>query len=273
MATVTTALPAPAAPWRWQRPAKGALGLLLFLAAWQASVPLVGLEPYFYPSPLDVWRAFLDLVAKGILPVYLADSVQRYVVGVALGTALGVAGGLLIGLSPTASRMLSPAINFLFAIVEVAWIPIFVIWWGYGVKTILIALTYVVFFPILYNTLIGVRTVPQVLINATRSLGATRWQVILQVVLPSALPNVITGFRVGAGFAFRGLIFAEIVAAKTGIGYLIFEGAQSHQTARTVVGMIVMGLLWLGLDNLYLKPLERATVERWGSVVTAEARE
>ena len=274
MATVTdAALPAPAATWRWQRPAKGALGLLLFLAAWQASVPLVGLEPYFYPSPLDVWRAFLDLVAKGILPVYLADSVQRYVVGVAIGTALGVAGGLLIGLSPLASRMLSPAINFLFAIVEVAWIPIFVIWWGYGAKTILIALCYVVFFPILYNTLIGVRTVPQVLINATRSLGATRWQVIAQVVLPSALPNVITGFRVGAGFAFRGLIFAEIVAAKTGIGYLIFEGAQTHQTARTVVGMIVMGLLWLGLDNLYLKPLERATVERWGSIVTAESRE
>ena len=154
-----------------------------------------------------------------------------------------------------------------------AWIPIFVIWWGYGAKTILIALTYVVFFPVLYNTLVGVRTVPQVLINATRSLGATRGQLIAQVVLPSALPNVITGFRVGAGFAFRGLIFAEIVAAKTGIGYLIFEGAQTHQTARTIVGMIMMGLLWLALDNLYLKPVERATVERWGSVVTAEARE
>ena len=267
------AIVAPRAPLRWQRAAKGALGLLLFLAAWQASVPLVGLEPYFYPSPLDVWRAFLDLVAKGILPVYLADSVQRYVVGVAVGTVLGVAGGLLIGLSPLASRMLSPAINFLFAIVEVAWIPIFVIWWGYGAKTILIALTYVVFFPVLYNTLVGVRTVPQVLINATRSLGATRGQLIAQVVLPSALPNVITGFRVGAGFAFRGLIFAEIVAAKTGIGYLIFEGAQTHQTARTIVGMIVMGVLWLALDNLYLKPVERATVERWGSIVTAEARE
>ena len=70
--------------------------------------------------------------------------------------------GLLIGLNRTADRILSPAINFLFAIVEVAWIPIFVIWWGYGLKTILIALVYVVFFPILYNTLVGVRTVPQV---------------------------------------------------------------------------------------------------------------
>jgi ABC-type nitrate/sulfonate/bicarbonate transport system permease component len=131
----------------------------------------------------------------------------------------------------------------------------------------------VVFFPILYNTLIGIRTVPQVLINATRSLGASRWQIITQVVLPSSLPNIITGFRVGAGFAFRGLIFAEIIAAKSGIGYLIFEGATNQQTARTIVGMIIMGLMWLTIDRAYLKPIERVTVERWGSVTTAEQRE
>jgi NitT/TauT family transport system permease protein/taurine transport system permease protein len=112
-----------------------------------------------------------------------------------------------------------------------------------------------------------------VLINAALSLGATRLQLLREVILPAVLPNIITGFRVGAGFAFRGLIFAEIVAAKSGIGYLIFEGAASHQTARTIVGMIVMGLLWLAIDNLYLKPVERMTIERWGSVTTAERRE
>ena len=258
---------------RYGKAAKGALGIAAFLLAWQLSVPLVGLEPYFYPSPADVWRAFRELVEKGILPVYLLDSLGRYAAGVAIGTTLGIAAGLLIGLSRTADRILSPAVNFMFAIVEVAWIPIFVIWWGYGLKTILIALVYVVFFPILYNTLVGVRTVPPVLINATLSLGASRWQVLAHVILPSALPNIITGFRVGAGFAFRGLIFAEIIAAKSGIGYLIFEGATNHQTARTIVGMIVLGLLWLAIDNVYLKPIERVTVERWGSVTTAEKRE
>jgi len=272
MSALATA-PRPTLSRRAARPAKGALGLCLFLALWQLSVPLVGLEPYFYPAPLDVWRAFLDLVEKGILPVYLIDSIGRYASGVAIGTVLGIACGLAIGLSRMADRTLSPTINFLFAIVEVAWIPIFVIWFGYGFKTILIALTYVVFFPMLYNTLVGVRTVPQVLINAALSLGATRLQLLREVILPAVLPNMITGFRVGAGFAFRGLIFAEIVAAKSGIGYLIFEGAASHQTARTIVGMIVMGLLWLGIDNLYLKPIERMTVERWGSVTTAERRE
>jgi ABC-type nitrate/sulfonate/bicarbonate transport system permease component len=274
MAGSLTAARAPSLPWsrRLARPAKGALGIFLFLAAWQVSVPLIGLEPYFYPAPIDVWFAFVDLMRKGILPVYTVDSLSRYGAGVAIGIVAGVFFGVLIGLNAFASRLLSPTINFLFAIVEVAWIPIFVIWWGYGYKTILIALTYVVFFPVLYNTLIGVRTVPQPLINAVRALGGTRLQVLTNVILPASLPGIITGLRVGAGFAFRGLIFAEIVAAKTGLGYLIFEGAQSHQTARTIVGMISVGLIWLLIDQFYLKPVERATIERWGLVTDAEQR-
>jgi len=264
-------------PWMGQglltgRALKGALGLLIVLVAWQVSVPLIGLPEYFYPSALAVWRAFLDLVWKGILPVYLADSLWRYGAGVGLGTTIGVTLGLLISLHRTVARLLAPLINFLYAIVEVAWIPLFVIWWGYGVKAILVSLIYVVMFPVLYNTIVGIRTVPQVYLNAVRSLGGSRWQVITEVLVPAALPNIITGFRVGAGFAFRGLIFAEMIAAKTGLGYLIFEGTAHHQTARTIVGMIGMGLLWLFVDNVYLKPFERATVERWGTVVSAEER-
>ena len=251
---------------------RGALGLLLVLTAWQVSVPLIGLPEYFYPSALAVWRAFLELIRKGILPVYVADSLARYVSGVALGTLVGVSLGLLISLSRTTARVLSPLVNFLYAIVEVAWIPLFVIWWGYGLKVILVALIYVVAFPVLYNTLMGIRTVPQVYVNAVRSLGGSRLQVIREVLVPAALPNIITGFRVGAGFAFRGLIFSEMIAAKTGLGYLIFEGTAHHQTARTIVGMICMGLLWLFIDNVYLKPFERATVERWGTVVAADER-
>ncbi len=249
--------------------ARGAIGILLFLLAWQVSVPLIGLSSYFYPSPLDVWHAFLDLMRKGILPDYVAASAGRYLVGVAAGTVVGVVLGIAIGLDRTVSRLLGPIVSFFFAIVEVAWIPLFVIWWGYGFKTILIALVYVVTFPVLYNTMTGVRTVPQVYIHAVRSLGASRWQVLREVILPGCLPSVITGFRVGAGFAFRGLIFAEMIAAKSGLGYLIFEGTANHQTDRTIVGMITVGLLWLFLDNAYLKPFERATVERWGQVADA----
>ena len=254
------------------RALKGALGLLIVLVTWQVSVPLIGLPEYFYPSPIAVWEAFADLIRRGILPVYVEDSLLRYVIGVSLGTVLGVVLGLAISLNRAISRLLAPLINFFYAIVEVAWIPLFVIWWGYGIKVILVALVYVVVFPVLYNTIIGIRSVPQVYVNAIRSLGGSRIQVIRDVLLPAALPNIITGFRVGAGFAFRALVFSEMIAAKSGLGYLIFEGYAHHQTARTIVGMICMGLLWLFIDNVYLKPFERATVERWGTVVTADER-
>lgn len=274
--TDAVALPAFASPRlgsrRVTRALKGAAGVLLLLAAWQASVPLVGLGSYFYPSPSDVAAAFVDLIRKGILPVYFADSMARYIAGLSAGALLGVAFGVIIGLHRGIAVTLSPLLKFLFAIVEVAWIPIFVVWFGYGIKTIILALVYVVFFPVLYNTLVGVRTAPQILVNALRSLGANRWQVLRYAIVPSALPGIITGLRVGAGFAFRGLVFAEIIAAKTGIGYLIFEGTQTQQTARTIVGMIVMGLTWLAIDLCYLRPLERATIERWGLTVDAEQR-
>ena len=272
------ALALPAAPprrlpgRRAARVLRGAAGVLLLLVVWQVSVPLVGLSSYFYPAPSDVVASFVELMRKGILPVYFADSMGRYFAGLAAGALLGVTFGVLIGLHRTVAVTLSPLLKFLFAIVEVAWIPIFVVWFGYGWKTIILALIYVVFFPVLYNTLLGVRTAPQILVNALRSLGASRWQVLRYAILPSALPGIITGLRVGAGFAFRGLVFAEIVAAKTGIGYLIFEGTQTQQTARTIVGMIVMGLTWLAIDLCYLRPLERATIQRWGLTVDAEQR-
>jgi len=270
----TLALPAPAQHRvfgrRAARALRGAAGVLLLLVGWQISVPLVGMSSYFYPAPSDVVASFTDLVRKGILPVYFADSMERYFAGLFAGALLGVVFGVLIGLHRTVAVTLSPLLKFLFAIVEVAWIPIFVVWFGYGWKTIFLALIYVVFFPVLYNTLLGVRTAPQILVNALRSLGASRWQVLCYAILPSALPGIITGLRVGAGFAFRGLVFAEMVAAKTGIGYLIFEGTQSQQTARTIVGMIVMGLTWLAIDQFYLRPIERATIQRWGLTVDAE---
>ncbi len=272
----TLALPAPrerrAMRRGTARVVRGAAGVLLLLAAWQISVPLVGLSSYFYPAPSDVVASFADLLRKGILPVYFVDSMERYFAGLAAGALLGVALGVLIGLNRTVAAALSPLLKFLFAIVEVAWIPIFVVWFGYGWKTIILALIYVVFFPVLYNTLLGVRTAPQILVNALRSLGATQLQVLRYAILPSALPGIITGLRVGAGFAFRGLVFAEIIAAKTGIGYLIFEGTQTQQTARTIVGMIVMGLTWLAIDLCYLRPFERATIQRWGLTLDAEQR-
>ena len=189
-------------------------GLVAVLLAWQASVPLVGMPASFYPPPAAVAKAFATVIWEGILPSYLLDSLGRYALGVLLGTVLGILLGIAIGMNRMVADLLNPIISFLYAVVEVVWIPLLVIWWGYGLKTIVIAIVYVCFFPVLYNTIAGVRAVPQVFVDAAHSLGANRRQLLSDVILPASLPQIITGFRIGASFGFRGLIFAEMIAAK-----------------------------------------------------------
>ena len=241
-------------------------GFLFVLVAWQVAVLAMGVSHVLFPWPADVAAAAIDLLDRGILYDYTKASLSRYVLGVLVGTLVGLALGLLVASNRTFERMLSPAINFLYAIVDVAWIPLFIIWWGYGMNVILAALVYVVAFPVLYNTIQGVKSLPRVYTQAALSLGATYTQRLWHVVLPGILPQVLTGFRVGAGFAFRALIFAEMVAAQDGLGYLIFSSTAQQQTDRTMVGMIAMGLIWLAIDRFYLRPLESASVERWGTV-------
>ena len=125
IATARCGLPMPAFKTSQLR---GMLGILIVLALWQVSVWIIALPAYFYPGPADVASAFVDLLRKGILPAYIADSAFRYATGVTTGLTLGVGFGLLIGLSRFWSRLLGPIINFFYAIVEVAWIPLLVIW-------------------------------------------------------------------------------------------------------------------------------------------------
>lgn len=242
----------------------------VLLLLWQASAIAVRLPPYFYPTPGLVWQAFVELIRRGILPAYIADSLGRYGISVAAGVLLALLVGLVFALSRRLAETFMPFVNFFHAIVEIAWIPLFVMWFGYGFTTIALSIGYVAFFPVLYNTMLGVRRVPLVTIQAVRTLGANRLQMVCHVLLPGALPNIVTGVRLGASFGLRALIAAEMIAGHSGLGFMIFEARENHLTQRTVMGMVVIGLLWLAIDGFYLRPLERATVERWGLVERAE---
>ena len=250
--------------------ARLSLPFVCLVVVWQVGVLLSRLPEYFFPSPLAVVGSFQTLLWKGILPAYIADSMFRFALGVFIGIGLAVPTGVAMCLSRRLSDALMPIVNFFHSIVEMAWIPLFVLWFGYGFKTILLSISYVVFFPVLYNTLLGVRTIPRATINAVLVLGAKPMDLIREVLLPGALPNIATGVRLGAGYAFRALIAAEMIAAQSGLGFMIFEARQNQLTHRTIVGMIVMGVLWLSIERLYLRPLERATIERWGMVRRAE---
>jgi len=169
-------------------------------------------------------------------------------------------------LSDRAHRALWPVLLFFQAIGDIAWLPILLIWFGFGLTTMIFVIVYTVLFPVVLNTVLGVRSVPIELHRAALSLGASRARVVWEVVLPGALPNIMTGLRNGLGFGWRALIAAEIIVGTSGIGFLMFDARRAGSVVEILLGMIVLGVLWYVVDSWVLAPIERVTGQRWGLV-------
>jgi len=255
------------ARWTARYPAVRAVVPFIPLVALWAIVAESGLFPrVFLPGPLEVVHSFGSLMYKGILPDYLEDSIVRLAVGTAAGMALGIPLGILVGLNSRARAMLWPILLFFQAIGDIAWLPILLIWFGFSLTTMTFVIVYTVLFPVVLNTALGVRRVPLDLHRAAQSLGASRARVVWEVVLPGALPNIMTGLRNGLGYGWRALIAAEIIVGTSGIGFLMFDARRAGSVVEILLGMIVLGLLWYIVDSWVLAPIERATGQRWGLV-------
>ncbi len=253
--------------WSTRRPALAALVPFVPVVALWAGVAAAGIFPEaFFPGPVAVVERFWELLRNGIFPAYLEDSVVRLAVGAAVGMAIGVPLGLWIGASDRAHRALWPVLLFFQAIGDIAWLPILLIWFGFGLTTMTFVIVYTVLFPVVLNTVLGVRSVPVTLHRAAQSLGASRGRLLTEVVIPGALPNIVTGLRNGLGYGWRALIAAEMIVGTSGIGFLMFDARRAGSVVEILIGMIVLGILWYVVDSWILAPIERATGERWGMV-------
>ncbi|MGJ4950905.1 ABC transporter permease [Bradyrhizobium sp. HKCCYLS20291] len=240
--------------------------LLVLLALWAIVVPLFEVNPRVFPSVGAVSGAALDAIRDGTLIAHVGASLLRVGLGTLIGVVTAVPLGIAMGVSPTVAAFLTPLFRFFSVLAGIAWIPIATLWFGYGFGAIVFVIFNAVFFVVTYNTLLGVQTIPHTLRNAAASLGAGRWAMLTEVLLPGALPNIVTGIRTGLGFAWRGLIAAEMIATNVGLGYMLFVARDFYRTEVIVFGMIVIGVLWLLIDRLVLVRIERATIERWGMV-------
>jgi ABC-type nitrate/sulfonate/bicarbonate transport system permease component len=166
----------------------------------------------------------------------------------------------------TASALFMPPITFFQAIPGLAWVPLAILWLGLGPAAVTFIIFNSVFFPILFNTVLGIRSIPDNMVNAALCLGASPWVLVKDVYLPGALPSIVAGVRLGAGYGWRALIGGEMIATSTGLGFMIFDARQFLGTDVVILGMVVIGILWLVLDSLILRPLEKRTVIRWGTV-------
>jgi len=245
------------------------LPFAVLVALWAVLVPAFNVNPRLFPTLGSVVAAGLESIRDGTLPAHIGASLLRVFVGTVLALAAAIPLGVLMGVSPVVSTFLTPLFRFFSVLAGIAWIPIASLWFGYGFGAITFVIFNAVFFIVTYNTLLGVSTIPREVRNAAASLGAGRTAMLTEVLLPGALPNIVTGIRTGLGFAWRGLIAAEMIATNVGLGYMLFVARDFYRTEVIVLGMIVIGVLWLLIDRLLLAPLERRTIERWGMVQRA----
>ena len=248
----------------------GAGKLLVLIAAviilWAIASSLIASPDRYLPSPEATAESSIDLLRKGVLPSFFADTLTRLVIGGLIGIAIGIPVGLALGLNRTISDMFYPIVNFFQSVSGIAILPIVVIWYGNSDLTVLLVILYTSFFPIVFNVLSGVRSVPMRYIHAVRTLGGSRLEVVRDVLLPGAMPSIAIGSRLSIGFAWRAVIAGEMLAGRPGLGSMIFAGQQFDNTAQIILGMVIIGFTWIVLDHFLLRPLEADTIERWGLV-------
>lgn len=239
---------------RWQTMAWGTLGVASFLGLW-TFLTLSGLVPrQFLPTPLDVASRFFQLLtqpfAGATLPMHLASSCGRYAAGVLLAAIVGVPLGLLMGWFRWLDDIVTPIFDGLRFIAPIAWIPFAALWFGTGIGGPVMIIFAGAFPPCLINAYRGARFVEVRLIEAARMLGTSNRRMILEVLLPAAVPSIIAGLRVSAGLGWQSLVGAELIVAAAGVGFMMVQAQGSVQTATVMTGMIAIGIVGMLIDVL-----------------------
>jgi taurine transport system permease protein len=256
----------------WERPTPrrkissrliSAITIALALLLWAISAELKLVSPAFLPSPQAVAAKFVTVATTGYvdatLTQHLAASLGRVFAALAFAILIGIPVGLAIGLSNIGRGIFDPLLEFLRPIPPLAYLPLVIIWFGIGepAKVLVIAIAMVA--PIALSTASGVRGVQQDRVNAARSFGASRADVIRYVVVPSALPSIITGLRIALGTGWTTLVAAELVAATRGLGFMIQSAAQFLVTDVVIMGIFVIAAVAVVLE-FAIRKLERALV-------------
>ncbi len=228
-----------------------ALGLLVvLLGIWQyiSMQVLDATTRTLLPPPTAIFSAFWELLSSGELLRHMRDSLKRELT--AFSWALvAIPLGVAMGWWKAVNDQVDPIIEMLRPVPPLAWIPLSILWFGIGDTQNQFIIFLGIFFPILLNTITGVRGVDQNLVRAARCLGASEWSVLWRVVVRAALPNIITGIRVGLGVGWMALVAAELVGANSGLGFLINDARTILRTDYIIVGMATIGLIGLAIDR------------------------
>ncbi|MDQ7092976.1 ABC transporter permease [Desulfosporosinus sp. PR] len=231
----------------------GLQGVILPLAIiliWQIVSSKGLVNSYILPSPLYIALRCMQLVKSGNLQLNILASMIRVVIGFLIALLVALPLGIILGLNKRVNVLLTPLLNFFQQIPGIALIPIFILWLGIEERSKIAIIAYSALFPILLNTVIGIETTDKNLIEVAKINGLSRIGLAYRVYLPSMLPNLFVGMRLGLSYCWRSLVAVELLGASKGLGYLIQQGRELAQPETMFLGVLIIGLIGMMFDNL-----------------------
>src|SRR5713226_3752618 len=226
--------------------------------------------PVLAPSLVLIGSALGRMVLSGAMLRHTLYTLYRVLFGFLLAGAVGVVIGILMGRFRRVERFFLPLVGILMPIPSLAWVPVFILWFGLGNAATIALVFYAATFPVIYNTWTGVRSVNRLWIRSAEAMGADEKALFWKVVLPGSLPFVITGLRQAFARSWIAVVGGEMIAATNwGLGWVIFDSKEFLRTDVMLGTLLVIGVLGLGFERLVFQAVERRTVARWGMVRTA----
>jgi len=225
----------------------GAVSAVIFLVVWQ--IVSMNVPPVILPTPAKVAIAFVDLTLSGELIKATAETVWPFTIGLVVAFIVGTALGLVLGIFRPAARILDPYIFVFWSIPNIAWLPLFIAWFGVGNLTLIIFVFVSAVFPQLLTVEAGAKEADSFLVEVARSLGGTKREILRIVVLPSALPYIFAGLRIAVGRALVGIIVGQLLIVATGIGYMFQFYGETLSLAKYFAPLIVIAVLAVALNR------------------------
>ncbi len=244
------------------------LPFLVLLVVWAAAAYWRWMPDWFLPSPLMVLASFVDMVRNGVVVGILADSALNLIPPYLLAIVTSVIIGILIGIHAVARNIFFPLFSTLYTIPSLAWLPFIIIIFGFTREAVWVLLFTSTFLKVIYNMIIGVRSVNPIWVLAAKNLGSSKLQIIFEVIIPGAFPNIITGMRIGFASVWRSVIAAEmLVSGAGGLGRFMWTAQWTFDFGKVFVGIILIAMVGLFVELAVFRKLERMTLEKWGTVV------
>jgi NitT/TauT family transport system permease protein len=238
-------------------------------ALWELVAHLGLFPPRLFPPLEAIAAVFVRLTLNGVLVHHAFDSLLRLAAGFLLAALIGIAVGILMGRSRRAEDIFLPLISIGAPIPGLAYAPLFLLWFGLGNVAAVLLVAFVSAFPIIFNSWTGVKAVKEIWVRSAQAMGANDRRLFSHVILPGALPYILTGLRLGLAQAWRILVAVEMLAAVPwGLGWLIFGAREFLNTDVMLAGITVIALIGIALEKLVFQPLEDFTVVRWGMMAS-----